>query len=625
MRRTAVFLVLIALAAGCMQAAGRPTAVVAPVPPEAPAWVERTDGATRCVVATYRLRAPRSRDAEDVACHFFLPQDEPCQAIHALRFQPDPTEIVIDAHGRRIVCFRLPRIPAGETAVVRWMARVTTWRTQHHLAPPAGANLAPLAPAVRQLYLADRAPYGINSDHIRKTAADLGPETLSDREVVQAACDHINKHVRYELSGGWDNAATVLKRGTGSCSELAYAFIALCRARGVPARYVGGSMLRAGPPLFFDRAQHRWSEFYLDDLGWVPLDFRMKGYKGDGFYMMPGERLSLGHGDGDAASGSPLGWIYTCNMTARARPQADKEYVWCDDASDETFERIHRLASAAASADAAARRRAVDDLEVTGVPLAVPFLADLLEDGDTGTVPAAARAICRLDEAAGRHYRFAVRDRRDLRKALTEGLEALEPDARRGRVGQWTDLVAGGRPAVPPAGEGPFRAESVDGSPAFTNGDRTGRTLFDYRTGDRCLVALDFTSHGPGQAGLVFAWAGRWCRLRVPMHVPDPPYRERNGLDGVRRSPRGEYGVTADDPHRLVVLVDGFRMRAFLDGKRVIDAGNETVGPGRVGLEVWGKDTRLEVARLRVFEGGESASLVKAMENLAGDTDAGAE
>ena len=629
MKRLIPLLALLACAAGCMQTPGGPPApaVVVPVVSAAvPAHVERSDAATRCVVASYRLTAPAGRAAEDVTCTFFLPQDEPRQTVHDLRFQPEPAEILTDAHGRRIARFVLPCIPAGEYAAVRWMARVTTWRTRHYLdGPPDGSAsdssaqegpAATLDPAVRQMYLADRPPYGVASAYIRQTAADLGPETLSDREAVQAICDYINKHVRYELSGGWDNAETVLRRGTGSCSELAYAFIALCRARGIPARYIGGTMFRAGAPCFFDRAQHRWNEVYLDGLGWVPLDFRMNGYKGDGFYMMPPERLSLGHGDGD--SGSPLGWVYTCQMTARVEPRAEKEYFWCDAPSAEAFERVHRLASAVPTADPEARRRTVADLAALGVPLAVPFLADLLHVPDADTVSAAARALCTIDEPAGRRYRFTMRRKSDIYKALTRGLEQVDPDAPRGRPGEWTDLFDGARPTVPLAEKGPFRVEAVDGAPVFTNGHRTGQTLFDYRTGDRCLVALDFTHHGPGQAGLVFGWAGRWCRLRLPFGVPEPPHRDGNALEGVLNSPRGRYGVTAGEAHRAVVLVDGPKVRVVLDGKRVLDLSDEVVGPGRVGLSAWGKDTRLEVTRLRVFEAGDSASLAKALAGLPG-------
>ena len=48
----------------------------------------------------------------------------------------------------------------------------------------------------------------------------------------------------YERSGGWNTAPIVLERGNGSCSEYTFVFISMCRAAGVPARYVGSVVER---------------------------------------------------------------------------------------------------------------------------------------------------------------------------------------------------------------------------------------------------------------------------------------------------------------------------------------------------------------------------------------------
>ena len=73
------------------------------------------------------------------------------------------------------------------------------------------------------------------------------------------------------MIGGWDIPEVVLKRGSGSCSEYTYAFIALCRAAGIPARYQGSIVVR-GDDASIDEAFHRWAQVYLPNLGWVPVD-----------------------------------------------------------------------------------------------------------------------------------------------------------------------------------------------------------------------------------------------------------------------------------------------------------------------------------------------------------------
>jgi transglutaminase-like putative cysteine protease len=63
----------------------------------------------------------------------------------------------------------------------------------------------------------------------------------------------------------------VLERGNGSCSEYTFAYIAMCRSVGIPARYVGSLVIR-GDKASLDDVYHRWVEIYLPNFGWVPVD-----------------------------------------------------------------------------------------------------------------------------------------------------------------------------------------------------------------------------------------------------------------------------------------------------------------------------------------------------------------
>jgi len=73
------------------------------------------------------------------------------------------------------------------------------------------------------------------------------------------------------MVGGWDVPEVVLKRGSGSCSEYTYTFVALCRAAGLPARYQGSIVVR-GDDASIDEAFHRWAQVYLPGIGWLPVD-----------------------------------------------------------------------------------------------------------------------------------------------------------------------------------------------------------------------------------------------------------------------------------------------------------------------------------------------------------------
>jgi transglutaminase-like putative cysteine protease len=59
-----------------------------------------------------------------------------------------------------------------------------------------------------------------------------------------------------------------LQRKKGDCSEYSDLFVALCRAKQIPARVVTGYTVR------FDNIspKHHWAEVYLQKYGWVPFD-----------------------------------------------------------------------------------------------------------------------------------------------------------------------------------------------------------------------------------------------------------------------------------------------------------------------------------------------------------------
>jgi transglutaminase-like putative cysteine protease len=63
--------------------------------------------------------------------------------------------------------------------------------------------------------------------------------------------------------------AFALKRGV--CQDFAHIFIAACRSRNIPARYVSGYLRRSDGVVAQD-AGHAWTEAFIPDLGWVAFD-----------------------------------------------------------------------------------------------------------------------------------------------------------------------------------------------------------------------------------------------------------------------------------------------------------------------------------------------------------------
>lgn len=65
------------------------------------------------------------------------------------------------------------------------------------------------------------------------------------------------------------SAGEALAHGYGVCQDHAHLFIACCRLKNVPARYVSGYVEVGDSEL---AASHAWTQAWLPDLGWVSVD-----------------------------------------------------------------------------------------------------------------------------------------------------------------------------------------------------------------------------------------------------------------------------------------------------------------------------------------------------------------
>jgi len=80
-----------------------------------------------------------------------------------------------------------------------------------------------------------------------------------------------------ELTSGWVHydqvdphapGDCVLESGWYDCQLGSALFVSLCRARGIPARIIGGHFLYRLAP-----TNHYWAEAWIDRQGWLPFDF----------------------------------------------------------------------------------------------------------------------------------------------------------------------------------------------------------------------------------------------------------------------------------------------------------------------------------------------------------------
>lgn len=134
------------------------------------------------------------------------------------------------------------------------------------IAPAPGEELARFLAPDRLVPLNDR---------IRKLAAEVTAGKTSPLAKARAIYDYTVDTLAYDKSGtGWGrgdiNHACDLKRG--NCTDFHALLIGLCRASGIPARFIIGFPIPEGNKEGSIGGYHCWAEFYLEGKGWIPVD-----------------------------------------------------------------------------------------------------------------------------------------------------------------------------------------------------------------------------------------------------------------------------------------------------------------------------------------------------------------
>jgi transglutaminase-like putative cysteine protease len=94
-------------------------------------------------------------------------------------------------------------------------------------------------------------------------------EGQTEEEFVKNIYHYVIDHLDYTKHGkGQWGAVKAIQEEKGDCSEYSDLFVALCRAKNIPARVVTGCTVRFDS----ESPKHNWVEVYLQDYGWVPFE-----------------------------------------------------------------------------------------------------------------------------------------------------------------------------------------------------------------------------------------------------------------------------------------------------------------------------------------------------------------
>jgi transglutaminase-like putative cysteine protease len=123
------------------------------------------------------------------------------------------------------------------------------------------------------LYLRET-PLTETNAELKEFAHDVTSEATTDRlELLHLLLIGIYSTIKFDTTP--TNSATpateAFKLRRGVCQDLTHIFLACARHLGVPARYVGGYMLR-NDGVTQQEAGHAWAEADVEGLGWIGFD-----------------------------------------------------------------------------------------------------------------------------------------------------------------------------------------------------------------------------------------------------------------------------------------------------------------------------------------------------------------
>ena len=190
-----------------------------------------------------------------------------------------------------------------------------TYRCDLETAKKSKSSKEALSDSERRKYLAHEKFLEKDSPEIQNAAKQI--VAAGEIDTVREILNFVKRTLRYSGFNPEDKGAVrTLADGHGDCSDFADLFIALCRAKGLPARPCSGCLtisIRPG-----DTAFHDWAEVHFKDAGWVPVDplhtaqgsSSLERGRNKYIYLCRGDRLDpvlrLGHIHSFRYTGSPI-------------------------------------------------------------------------------------------------------------------------------------------------------------------------------------------------------------------------------------------------------------------------------------------------------------------------------
>ena len=124
---------------------------------------------------------------------------------------------------------------------------------------------------IYKTFTAERPPHIVFTDSIKNISKRIIGDELDPWQKLRKIFSWINTTFPWagarEYSTLTNIPQYVIENGHGDCGQVTLLFMALARYNGIPTRWESGFQMQPG-----NLNMHDWSEFYIEGLGWIPMD-----------------------------------------------------------------------------------------------------------------------------------------------------------------------------------------------------------------------------------------------------------------------------------------------------------------------------------------------------------------
>ena len=230
---------------------------------------------------TYQVHFPPTSEATEPV-HLWIPYPTKLDPYQTAATNVSITENVQHTVGRdpeygnEFVVFQpsAEQVAAGFDAGIRFTVTRKEYVAVRDGVAAKKASYAPPSAQMLQRYLQPDKLVPLNS-----AIADLAKEQTAGAntqiEKAHKIYNYVASTMRYDKSGeGWGRGDEVWACDSkrGNCTDFHSVLIGMMRSSGIPARFEIGFPLPEGKPEGEIPGYHCWAEFYVDGIGWIPVD-----------------------------------------------------------------------------------------------------------------------------------------------------------------------------------------------------------------------------------------------------------------------------------------------------------------------------------------------------------------